>query len=83
MTAPKKQESSVTFEQTLRRLEEIVTKLENGSVPLDECLKMYEEGVALSKACIEKLTQAELRLKTLSKDLSGNFHLREEETDEG
>lgn len=68
-----------SFEESLKRLEEIVSQLEQGEVPLEESLKMYEEGLALSKSCIEKLTQAELRLKRLSKDVDGNFQFLEEE----
>lgn len=73
-----KKENTQTFEQSLKRLEEIVEALEQGDVPLDDALKMYEEGIALSKACVEKLTQAELRLKKLAKDMQGNFRLIEE-----
>lgn len=68
-----------TFEDSLRRLEQIVNKLEQGEVPIEDSIKMYEEGLALSKMCIEKLTQAELRLKKLSKDIDGNFQFLEEE----
>jgi exodeoxyribonuclease VII small subunit len=70
-----KKESKQSFEHSLKRLEQIVEELEQGDVPLDDALKMYEEGIDLSKACIDKLTQAELRLKKLSKDMEGNFHL--------
>ena len=76
-----KSNSKQTFEDSLRRLEEIVNKLEQGEVPIEDSLRMYEEGLALSKLCIEKLTQAELRLKKLSKDIDGNFQLLEEETE--
>jgi exodeoxyribonuclease VII small subunit len=75
----KKEPGKETFEQSLRRLEEIVERLEKGEVSLDDSIKMYEEGVALSKVCMEKLSQAELRLKKLSKDIEGNFQLIEEE----
>jgi exodeoxyribonuclease VII small subunit len=79
MSASKKEkETKQTFEQSLRRLEKIVDELEQGDVPLDDALTMYEEGIALSKACVEKLTQAELRMKKLSKDIQGSFHLIEE-----
>jgi len=59
----------------LKRLEQIVETLEQGSVPLDEVMKMYEEGVQLSKQCLEHLHEAELKLKRLSKDVNGNFEL--------
>lgn len=71
-----------TFEENLRRLEKIVDELEQGDVPLDDALKMYEEGIALSNACTEKLKQAELRVKKLSKDMDGAFQLVEEEEPE-
>ncbi len=74
-----KKENKQTFEQSLKRLEDIVEQLEQGDVPLDDALKMYEEGIELSKACVEKLTQAELRLKKLSKDMQGNFRLIEDD----
>ena len=70
-----KKESKHSFEQSLKRLERIVEQLEEGEITLDEALKMYEEGIELSKSCIEKLTQAELRLKKLSKDINGNFSI--------
>lgn len=69
--------SSSTFEHSMKRLEEIVEKLESGSVPLDNAMELYEEGVNISKQCLEKLSQAELKLKKLSKDINGNFELFE------
>lgn len=69
---------SGSFEQLLKRLEKIVETLEQGNVPLDEALKMYEEGVILSRQCMDKLNQAELKLKRLTKDVNGNFELLEE-----
>jgi exodeoxyribonuclease VII small subunit len=68
-----------TFEESLQRLEHIADALDRGDVPLDDALKMFEEGIALSKACSEKLTGAELRLKKLSKDMEGAFHLVEDD----
>jgi exodeoxyribonuclease VII small subunit len=59
-----------TLEKDLQRLEQIVDSLEQGEIPLEQALKMYEEGITLSKACIEKLQQAEVKIKTLSKDIS-------------
>jgi len=70
-----------SFEESLRRLEEIVNKLEQGEIPLEDSVRIYEEGLVLSKACIERLTQAELKLKKLSKDIDGNFQFLEEETE--
>lgn len=57
----KKQEAQ-TFEAALERLEEIVTKLETGDVPLEEAMTLYEEGVRLSALCQTKLTAAEKKM---------------------
>lgn len=70
---------SGTFEHSLKRLEEIVDKLEQGEVSLDEAIVIYEEGVQLSKECLDKLTNAELKLKKLSKEVNGDFKLSEME----
>ena len=69
-----------SFEDSLRRLEEIVSQLEQGEIPLDESIKMYEEGLALSKACIDRLMQAELKVKRLVKDMDGSFQFSDEES---
>ncbi|MDI6803921.1 MAG: exodeoxyribonuclease VII small subunit [Bacteroidota bacterium] len=70
------------FEQSMKRLEKIVNTLENGSVTLEDSLKMYEEGVDLSKKCLAKLENAEIKIKKLSKDLNGKLSLLEEDIEE-
>ena len=77
MTAKNSQKQ--TFEDTLRRLEEIVGQLERGDISLEDSIKMYEEGLALSKTCMDKLTQAELKLKKLVKNVDGSLHFLDEE----
>jgi exodeoxyribonuclease VII small subunit len=67
------------FESSLKRLEAIVEELEKGNIPLEDCLKLYEEGIQLSKQCLETLNKAEIRLKRLSKDMEGKFKLFDEE----
>jgi exodeoxyribonuclease VII small subunit len=78
MKSSKAQQSSPTFEEALRRLEQIVQKLEQGEISLDESLKMYEEGIALSKGCMKRLMEAEVKLKKLGKDMEGHFQVYEE-----
>jgi exodeoxyribonuclease VII small subunit len=73
-----KKSGSSTFEQSLKRLEEIVEALEGGSVPLEEALNLYEEGVKISKECLDKLSKAEVRLKYLMKDVDGKISLADE-----
>lgn len=53
------------FEKKLSRLEEIVHKMEKGEVSLEDSLKLFEEGVKLSRECHQKLTDAELKVKKL------------------
>ena len=77
MTAKNSQKQ--TFEDTLGRLEEIVGQLERGDISLEDSIKMYEEGLALSKTCMDKLTQAELKLKKLVKNVDGSLHFLDEE----
>ena len=59
----------------MKRLEQIVETLEKGDTPLDEVMTMYEEGIELSKQCLDHLHQAELKLKRLGKDINGKFQL--------
>ena len=67
------------FEKSMKRLEEIVKTLEGGTLSLDQSLAIYEEGVNISKECIEQLSKAEVRLKSLLKDIDGNLLLKDEE----
>jgi exodeoxyribonuclease VII small subunit len=53
------------FEKKLNRLEEIVQKMEKGDLALDESLKLFEEGVKLSRECNQRLTEAESKVKIL------------------
>ena len=68
-----------SLEHSLKRLEEIVASLEQGEVPLDDAITMYEEGVTISKQCAEKLKTAELKIKKLSKSVDGQFTLEEQD----
>lgn len=54
------------FEDALVRLETIVQQLEDDSVSLEESIKLYEEGIELSKLCTETLEEAELRIKKVA-----------------
>lgn len=57
-----------SFEKSLDELEKIVGKLEAGDLPLEESLKLFEEGVKLSRNCRERLTNAERRIEMLMND---------------
>jgi len=64
-----------TFEASLAELEKIVSQLENGDLPLEESLKLFETGVKLSRVCRDRLTAAERRIEVLMKDGNGNLSL--------
>ena len=59
------------FEDALSKLEKIVSKLEKGDIPLEESLKLFEEGIRLSRWCNHKLDEAEKRVEILLKDKEG------------
>lgn len=63
---------TMTFEASMERLEEVLRLLENGNGTLDESLKLYEEGIALVRACTEKLEHAEQKIKILQMQSDGN-----------
>ena len=56
----------ITFEQAMEELDEIVHKLENGQIPLEEAVKTYERGIELKKICEEKLKAAEMKIEKLT-----------------
>ena len=62
---------SKSFETQLGALEQIVRELERGDLPLEESLKLFEEGVRLSRECQERLNQAERRIEVLLRDSEG------------
>ncbi len=68
----KNNEEKRTFEESLKRLEEIVRALENGETPLEESIKLFEEGVKLSGHCNALLETAEQKVSVLTKDASGS-----------
>ncbi|MFO0706816.1 MAG: exodeoxyribonuclease VII small subunit [Nitrospira sp.] len=68
--------AAVKFEQAMARLEAIVGELEKGDLPLDESLKIFEEGIRLSKNCLKVLEEAERKVEVLVQDKNGKKQLR-------
>ncbi len=64
-TGPAPDEGGSSYEDSLKRLEEIVQRLESGQLSLDESLRLFEEGTQLTKVCQKRLTEAELRIEKL------------------
>jgi exodeoxyribonuclease VII small subunit len=59
------------FEEALKQLEEIVQRLEKGELALEESLRLYEQGIRLSRLCHARLEEAEGRIEVLLKDARG------------
>ena len=62
-----------SFEESLKKLETIVEKLEQGDLALEDSLKLFEEGVALSAACKQELDTAEGKVQMLIKQRDGSL----------
>ncbi len=58
---------SITFEESMERLDEIVKRLESGDVPLEESMKLFEEGTKLAAKCSALLENAQLKVTKLMK----------------
>ena len=58
----------VTFEQSLKKLEEAVHKLEDGTLGLDDALKTFEQGIQWSRQCHQRLVEAEKKVEILLKN---------------
>ncbi len=76
--------AAVKFEDALARLETIVNELERGDLPLNDSLKMFEEGIKLSKTCLKMLDDAERKVEIMVQDKDGKkrveaYSLEEEE----
>lgn len=61
------------FEDTLNKLEKVVSQLEEGDISLEESLKLFEEGIRLSRICNQKLDEVEKKVELLIKGKDGNI----------
>ena len=59
-------ENNISFEQAVNELEDIIKKLEEGKLPLEDAVKSFERGTELKKICEEKLKDAQLKIEMLS-----------------
>lgn len=60
-----------SFETAIRRLEEIVDTLESGDLSLEESIRIFEEGVGLTRTCSKQLEQAEQKVSSLLAEAEG------------
>lgn len=63
--------STLNFEDALKRLEEIVRKLESGDVPLDQSIELYSEGEKLRGLCQKRLEAAQAKIEKITLDRDG------------
>jgi len=68
--------TSRSFESSLEELERIVRELEQGELPLERSLELFEQGVKLSRECQDRLNQAERRIEILMRDSQGRPSVR-------
>ena len=68
--------ANLKFEDAMARLEEIVNGLEKGDLSLDKSLKMFEEGIRLSKSCLKMLDEAQQKVEVLVRDKEGKKKVR-------
>tara|TARA_B100000989_G_C19375320_1_gene399207 strand:- start:505 stop:735 length:231 start_codon:yes stop_codon:yes gene_type:complete len=68
-------EKNKDFESSLKKLEEIVTELETGDLPLEKSIKAFEDGIKLTRHCQKLLTEAELKIEKLVDSDDGSFDL--------
>ena len=68
--------AAIKFENALSRLETIVTELEAGELSLDDSLRIFEEGVKLSKTCLKMLDDAERKVEILVQDKDGRKRIQ-------
>lgn len=65
-------QQNMTFEQSMQRLEQIVRAMERGDVPLEESLKLFQEGTELVRSCGKLLDEAELQVKKIMTAADGS-----------
>jgi exodeoxyribonuclease VII small subunit len=61
------------FEEALKKLQELVEKLEKGDLPLEEAMECFSEGIRISQFCHKKLEEAEKKVDMLLKDQQGGW----------
>ena len=71
MSETKEDLSKLNFEDALKRLEDIVRKLENGDVPLDQSIALYSEGEKLRGLCQQRLEVAQAKIEKITLDRDG------------
>ena len=61
------------FEENFKKLEQVVNRLENGDLPLEDAVKLFEEGMRLSRLCSERLSEVQKKVEILLKKEDGDL----------
>lgn len=64
------------FEEALKKLERLVEELRGGNISLDKAIKRYQEGMLLSKQCLDLLSKAEKKVQICLKDKNGKIEIK-------
>ena len=70
--------TKATFDENIKKLEAIVADLEADNLDLEQAIEKYEAGVQLVKACQKRINEAELKIKTITKDHFANSNESDE-----
>lgn len=70
-------DKTASFEDNLKSLEAVVEKLESGDLPLEDSVKLFEQGMTLSAACKQDLDAAEGKLQVLMKQANGRMEAKD------
>jgi len=73
----KQKKSEKSFEESFSRLEDILAKLEDENCTLEDTIRLYEEGLTLTKTCYQRLNNAELRIKEINKSLKSGTEIKD------
>ena len=63
----------ISLEKNIKRMEEIVDQLENNNLDIEKALKLFEEGITISKTCQQRLTELEKRVRLLTENSKGKM----------
>ena len=73
---------TLTFEEALKRLEDVVDTLESGEVPLEKAIDLFQDGMLLSQVCGQKLDKVEQKIETLLEESDGRLIVKPIELEE-
>lgn len=76
-------DKTITFEQAMGQLEQIIQSLESGDVPLEKAIELFQQGTELSQICSTKLAQIESKMEVLIEQADGSFTKKDFQPIEG